>query len=602
MDCSAPVRAPVLCSSTESPPAGICQKVSKQKLDANFKDDIEAKPPDIFGRWLKAKLASEREALVSQMQELVLQHLNDHHRAMLEDLEARLHATKLSLPVAIPGAQLGQRDSQRVERAFDPATSSVNSLGTHRRGSDCSSITESVNCRRPDENGVANTPQTCGQMSSDNTRPKQTLVKSVTVAFKRLVGKPPKKEFATERFTSLDPTASEPQAAQRICSRFVRSWVFEAASACLILANTIVMATEVQYSGYQIGHALGHPTCSLSPEEAWPGAAAVFDLATFVFACLFFLELLCRVLDMGATALCSGWIWLDAAILAFGCMDLLDRFGSGLTFNINPSVIRLARLARMFRTLKLLKHQETFQSLFLLIKSLQASARALFWSCFLLFSVQIMAGVLINQMLFSYFQEPGAAKEVFEYFGTFTRMFITMFEITLGNWAPPKRALMVSVSEWWGLYVVLYRCVLCFAIVSVTSAVFVAETTRAASSDDEVAIMNKSRMRKATMKKLEALFSELDHSGDGHITWDEFQYLMYDDIMKQFLGTLQLEIGDAQDLFRLLDDGDGRVMRDEFIHGIMTMRGEAKSIDLIILLKMARKMDRKIDRLVRRNG
>eukprot|EP00971_Amphidinium_carterae_P105934 2098200-Amphidinium_carterae.1 len=83
-------------------------------------------------------------------------------------------------------------------------------------------------------------------------------------------------------------------------------------------------------------------------------------------------------------------------------------------------------------------------------------------------------GMLLFQLIRGYFDAETASqeelevkKEVFSYFGTFYRTIITMFEITLANWAPSCRLLIDNVSEWYGLFYILYRCMFCFAVVKV---------------------------------------------------------------------------------------------------------------------------------------
>merc|ERR1719188_270843 len=211
----------------------------------------------------------------------------------------------------------------------------------------------------------------------------------------------------------------------------------------------------------------------------------------------------------------------------------------------------------------------------------------------------LAAGMLLNQMLHTVMADESQPLEVrqnvFKYFGTYSKVMITMFEITLGNWVPPARKLMDAQSEWWGIFIVVYRCMFCFAVVNVIRAVFITETNRVAAGDDEVAMMNKERAQKSYLAKVRDLFDELDDSGDGKVSWEEFQQLMTDKVMMTFLGTLDLEATDLENLFKLLDDGDGKVGHDEFIQGVMSLRGAAKSIDLVTLLKVTRKMDHKID-------
>jgi hypothetical protein len=383
----------------------------------------------------------------------------------------------------------------------------------------------------------------------------------------------------------------------------VRSWYFEPLSIFFILANAVSLAIEVEYMGLETGYELRLPLYTTSAENTWPSAEAVFIGSSVVFTSVFGMELILRCAAMQRLAIMSGWIWFDFILVCLGCSDIL----SSLTrFKIigNTSILRIIRLARILRLMKTLKSRDSFQSLFLLIRSIQASVGALFWSFCLLFFIMLATGMLINQLLQNFFVDGSegleARRQVFEFYGTFIRTMITMFEVTLGNYMPPTRALINNVSMAWGVFLVVYRCVFCFAVINVIRAVFIAETSRVASGDDEVAMMNKARQTKALQKKLTDLFIEFDESGDGNIEWTDFQQGMNDTTMTQYMSTLELESGDLETLFHLLDDGDGHVGVEEFINGVKSLKGTAKSIDMASMLKRFRGLEEKIDWIIAR--
>ncbi len=59
----------------------------------------------------------------------------------------------------------------------------------------------------------------------------------------------------------------------------------------------------------------------------------------------------------------------------------------------------LVRLSRMLRALKIIKVVRAFDSLYLLIRSIQASVGALIWSFVLLIFIQIASGMVLAQLL-----------------------------------------------------------------------------------------------------------------------------------------------------------------------------------------------------------
>jgi len=281
--------------------------------------------------------------------------------------------------------------------------------------------------------------------------------------------------------------------------------------------------------------------------------------------------------------------------VGLGLLDVLNMSVLGL----NPSMMRLVRLTRVMRLLKVVKTVKAFDSLFLLMKSLAASVDALFWSFIILLLTMAATGMLLNQLLFDYMNDVDepvkGRREVFQYYGTFSKSMVSMYEITLGNWVPSCRTLMKHVSDWYGLFYCLYSCTGCFAVVNVIRAVFITETNRVASSDDEVMLMKKQRAQEQYLAKVHDLFMELDDDGDGRVSRDEFKALAEDKVLRAFLSSLDLDFGELEHLFNLLDDGDGAVELHEFTYGVSMLRGPAKSIDVVTMLKVIHRLELKVD-------
>merc|ERR1711983_67735 len=86
--------------------------------------------------------------------------------------------------------------------------------------------------------------------------------------------------------------------------------------------------------------------------------------------------------------------------------------------------------------------------------------------------------------------------EVFKFYGTFARAMLTMFEITLGNWMPPCRALVENVHELYMLFSLAHKLVIGFSVVSVITGVFIQETFKVATTDDRIMVMSRERATK----------------------------------------------------------------------------------------------------------
>merc|ERR1712118_27529 len=118
----------------------------------------------------------------------------------------------------------------------------------------------------------------------------------------------------------------------------------------------------------------------------------------------------------------------------------------------------------------------------MLTKSLRSSLSALGWSILLLCTMQTFIAMLIRFLLEIFYlgqDSPLSASQkfqLFEYFGTYTRTMVSLFEITMANWTPICRFLMEELHEAFMVPVVLYRLVMGLAVIGVINAVFMQET------------------------------------------------------------------------------------------------------------------------------
>eukprot|EP00747_Dinoflagellata_sp_TGD_P086707 gnl/TRDRNA2_/TRDRNA2_163385_c1_seq2.p2 gnl/TRDRNA2_/TRDRNA2_163385_c1~~gnl/TRDRNA2_/TRDRNA2_163385_c1_seq2.p2 ORF type:complete len:177 (-),score=36.04 gnl/TRDRNA2_/TRDRNA2_163385_c1_seq2:155-685(-) len=117
-------------------------------------------------------------------------------------------------------------------------------------------------------------------------------------------------------------------------------------------------------------------------------------------------------------------------------------------------------------------------------------------------------------------------------------------------------------------------------------------------ADDDLAIRKKAAEKNQLIGRLKHVFEELDESGDGILTRKEFDQILTDNRMKTWLSALEVDVTELVSLFSVLDDGDGEISIDEFIHGVSKARGHAKAIDVLTLLKHTVKLDAKIDAIV----
>jgi len=261
--------------------------------------------------------------------------------------------------------------------------------------------------------------------------------------------------------------------------------------------------------------------------------------------------------------------------------------------------LRLVRVARLVRGLRFLKLSKVLASLNILIRCMRASVNILFWSLCLLMMIQCITGMVASQLAQEYIIDTSHPQnkrhELYLYYGTFTRSFITMFEIHMANWATPCRVFLETLGEIWGDLLVFYRCIMGFALMNVIGAVFVQQTMSVVQNDNDIMILKKQREAESYNNKLRKLFNALDKDNDGMLTRSEFDDITQDGELKVWMRALDIDPEDLTGLFELLDAGGGVVNLDEFLVGATRVRGPARSIDVAHLLTSMTRLEKTLE-------
>lgn len=379
-------------------------------------------------------------------------------------------------------------------------------------------------------------------------------------------------------------------------TRLVEHESFEGFFGVLIVLSAAALSLEIQYESYDVATIIGYPGYGRWKEDVWPWADETFKWLERCFTVLFTMELVIRMIAMRHHLLFDKWFFLDLFVVIFSIAAVFGESPIG----VNVMILRMLRVGRMIRILRIVRYIRFFDSLYLMMRSLQASFSALLWSFVLLLVIQTVTAMVLTQFIDEWLRESKddiVNPRVFEYYGTFTRTMLTMFEIMMANWIAPARVLVSGISETWSLFFLFYRCMLGFALLAVISAVFIHETMKIANTDDELAVFLAQRETELYATKIKQAFLELDDSGDGFVNWEELGQIMEDDIMKHWLKSMQIDTSQVQNLFTLLDDGDGRISYQEFMTGIQKVKGNAKSIDVVMVLKVLNQVSRKIDQM-----
>ncbi|CAE7217231.1 Scn8a [Symbiodinium sp. KB8] len=386
----------------------------------------------------------------------------------------------------------------------------------------------------------------------------------------------------------MEGTHYEPPEVDHSCwgrlRRIFASPEYELAVTLLIFVNALVIGLQFQYEGFQLAHLISFPGYSAAADELWPGISTVFDVLQVTFTSLFLADVLIRGCLFWKTFFCDWFNWLDLVVVLSSVFDLIT---SGM---FNTSVLRLLRLTKLTRSIRILKVSSVLDSLNMIMKCLRASVGTLFWSLCVLLVIQCIGAIVIMYTVQTYIRSPNDLTQenrllVFAYFGTFSRSMLTMFEVLFANWITPCRILVEHLSEYFSAVFILYRCLVGFAVLNVIQAVFIQRTMQVAQDDKELQLKQKQYAAKTFERKLRYIFEELDTSGDGIVTWEEFDDQLKDPRTGALLSMIEIDAQDLRVFYDLLDDGDGRVDAQKFAQGVLAMKGPAKGIDLAQLSK-----------------
>ena len=186
----------------------------------------------------------------------------------------------------------------------------------------------------------------------------------------------------------------------------------------------------------------------------------------------------------------------------------------------------LGRVFRLLRLLRLVRKIQQFDALFLMTTAIRSSISVLGWTVALLFICQLLFALVVQQLLFGYFFDPDTADldaqlRIYEYFGSFSRSLLSLFELTLANWPNICRLLAEDVSQWWIVACLVHKLTIGFAVIGVINAVLMQETFKVAYLDDTVMVREKTKAKRAHVAKMSELFHEADISGNGLLCLEE---------------------------------------------------------------------------------
>lgn len=518
--------------------------------------------------WLEARLCEER---------LLLERRHESLCASLRDLQAA--------PPVVP-QQCSTIDLQdqwpaaALEAARLLETEVTSSQGLLEKIGDATTYNVEVDAERPlvSEDQPASAPVIVEPRPSAASLNDSDLQRQNTTA--RTCGQP---SFFRRR---------SQQQHQNILVRVVLNGQFDLFFGCLIVMNAVAMSVDVQRMGVIMDDRFGFSSRAPSPSElaSWHQVHMVLQAFEVMFGLFFTLEVAIKLAVFRHRFFCQLWNLFDGTVMMFWA---IEYFSEGLQLAINPTLLRVCRVVRLLRLLRLMKMTSMFDTLVLMLSSIQASVFVLFWGIVVLLIVMVTFAFFIRTYLVAFMENESFnfedRRQVYLYFGTMSKSMTSMFEVTMGNWVPILRCLGERVSEWFALFFLIYRGLVGFAVFQVISGVFLHETFKCAALDDDLMIMHRRSMRLKFQKKMRQFFQEADMSAHGEVSVAEFEAMINDDEVNTWLEAMDLRIRDvgARRIFAFLAGPDMMLSQEELLQGMARLRGPSQGLDVLTLLELS---------------
>uniref|UniRef100_A0A7S0B6C9 EF-hand domain-containing protein n=1 Tax=Pyrodinium bahamense TaxID=73915 RepID=A0A7S0B6C9_9DINO len=353
--------------------------------------------------------------------------------------------------------------------------------------------------------------------------------------------------------------------ANRWSKSLVEHPAFEYTCGIFVILNAVTLGIE---TNYQVTHRSQHIPKILSASEAW-------------FCVLFTAEQALRLGAHGSRFFTmKGWTWnlFDLLVVSLQLMEQATHWLTVANISMDISIVRMCRVLRLIRITRLIRVVRLVHELRTLVASIMGSFKSLAWTLLLLMIVIYSCSVLFTQVVLDALDhEVPHAEDLDRWFGSLARTALTLFESILGglSWEEAVQPLYLGVSPGVAIVFCFYVAFCVFALMNVVTGVFVEKAMQTAQDHKDMYLAN----------HISELFFSTVEGGTEHITWEIFSEKMNSPDMQEYFKAINVDPAEAYGLFQLLDtDGNGGVDCEEIVNGLLRLRGNARALELSLLM------------------
>eukprot|EP00931_Biecheleriopsis_adriatica_P074280 TRINITY_DN48375_c0_g1_i1.p1 TRINITY_DN48375_c0_g1~~TRINITY_DN48375_c0_g1_i1.p1 ORF type:complete len:523 (-),score=90.33 TRINITY_DN48375_c0_g1_i1:64-1632(-) len=385
----------------------------------------------------------------------------------------------------------------------------------------------------------------------------------------------------------------------RLCKKLIYTTGFDVFFGLVIISNGILVGVEVEYCAiYRV-----------------PEAPSWVMLLGDVCSILFVVELIIRLSALGGRKFFFAieWMWntFDFVAVVSSLLEviLVQVLPNGASFLIIARIIRIVRVVRLLRLLRFLRQLKT------MVVSILNTLPSLCWSIGLMSMIIYMFAILIcdgaNTHVLTLQEDVEYDTSMFHYYwGTLSNTMYTLFMCMSGgiDWGKPA-VYLEYVSKTYLYLFMFFQCFMLFALLNVITGFFCEQAIEMAQQDRDSVVAEQLKDKEAYTELFRDLFEEIDADSSGGINLDELEVFLHDPRLQAIFNHLNINVLNAWTVFRLLDtDGSAEVSIDEFVTGLLRIRGPAKTIDVrsvhhdikrmqVVLSKFMNFVDRRLEEI-----
>eukprot|EP00928_Gymnodinium_smaydae_P095341 TRINITY_DN8186_c0_g1_i1.p1 TRINITY_DN8186_c0_g1~~TRINITY_DN8186_c0_g1_i1.p1 ORF type:complete len:603 (+),score=145.80 TRINITY_DN8186_c0_g1_i1:114-1922(+) len=330
-----------------------------------------------------------------------------------------------------------------------------------------------------------------------------------------------------------------------------------------------------------------------------------WDVIEQAFCVFFFLELVLRMFAekwnfLRLSSEEAPWNAFDTILVIFSVFDVMSSWlGGGSTLNFNfARTLRILRFARILRIIRVMRFFHSFR---LMVYSILYSMVSLMWVFMLLLFIMYSFAALFLHGVTDHFrslttfpipEEDELSQDLTRLFGSVPIALRSLFMGISGglDWIELMEPL-AALSWVYGIIFVMYVFFMIFGVLNVVIGIFVDASNDISQKNREIVTKNEMDKNKNYAEHLRRFFHEADADNTGTLSWEEFEAYLQDTHVQAYFQSFELDVSQAKSLFKLLDmDESNDVEIDEFVQGCMRLKGQARSIDVNMLLYESEKI------------